>query len=175
MIDPQWQEKARRLRQWPVLANVVRAIDESPDFLGGLLLGSLVTGSADELSDIDLIAVVPNGGFSSAWDARGRLHGDEPLATWDEMSPGVPEAGAHKWLSRDLVLVECLIATATSGVRLAEPYAVVAGDAEIAHTLTRRPPISRSEMRPTASQVENCYDAFKAAVREVRRHDREGP
>lgn len=92
---------------------------------------------------------------------------------WDETHDGFPEAGAHKWLTGGVVLVECLIAAPSSGVRLAEPYLVVAGDDRIASMLKARPPISRDEMGATGSEVENCYDALKIAVRDARRRTEE--
>lgn len=168
-MNEQWRRKAQSLRQWRTLANVARATEESEEFLGALLCGSLATGTADELSDIDLIVVTPNERFKDAWAARSRLRGGDSLVAWDEMHDGFPQSGAHKWVTRDVIMVECLIAAPSSGVRLAEPYVVIAGDDDIASMLEGRPPISRSEMGATASEVENRYDAFKMAVREARK------
>jgi hypothetical protein len=100
------------------------------------------------------VLVVSEGGFDAAWAAREALHGDAALVCWDQRDPGFDRAGAHKWITRDLVLVECLLATADSGVRLARPAAVVAGDAGLiarndspAPAASSRPPASPTRSR----------------------------
>ncbi len=68
----------------------------------------------------------------------------------------------------DLVLVECLLATASSGVRLAEPAAVLAGDRGLLDRFPRRPPVTRAEMAAhplDLHPVERAYDQLKEAVR----------
>jgi hypothetical protein len=51
--------------------------------------------------------------------------------------------GAHKWVTNDLVLVECLLAASDSGVRLAPPYRAVAGEPGLAERFTAAHPSSR--------------------------------
>jgi predicted nucleotidyltransferase len=139
------------------------------------LLGSLARGDGDELSDVDLIAVVAEGRFDEAWSARSELEGGEAIVAWDETEPDRPGIGARKWLTRDVVLVECLLATPSSGVRLAEPFRVLVGDAALPDRLTRRPPIERSELDAYVAdreatgrgfhEVEHAYGALTRAVR----------
>ncbi len=169
---PQYKN-AGQLRQWPTLVELTERIAARREFQGALLLGSFAAGRADPLSDIDLLIVVRPGDFEAAWAQRHSLYAQHPLFAWDVVRAGFPEIGAHKWLTAELVLVECLIATPTSGVRLAEPFVLVVGDSALLESLPRRRPITRREVESTgvegSNEVERRYDELKAAVREQRR------
>jgi nucleotidyltransferase-like protein len=165
-----WEHEAvaRRSRQWPALERLRAHVEVSPALAGMILVGSFARGEVDPLSDLDVVLVAPDGGFAAAWAAREELHADAALVCWDQRDPGFSEAGAHKWVTRDLVLVECLLATPTSGVRLARPAAVVAGDAGLVERFPARPQISRDELAGEPErlhEVERAYDQLKAAVR----------
>src|SRR5262245_54575513 len=125
-----WEHEAvaRRSRQWPALERLRAHVEVSPALAGMVLVGSFARGEVDPLSDLDVVLVVSDGGCDAGWAAREELHGDTALMCWDQRDPAFAEAGAHKWVTRDLVLVECLLATPTSRVRLARPASVVAGD-----------------------------------------------
>ncbi len=157
-----------------VVKRLLGAVAAAPTLEGAILLGSLARGVGDEVSDVDLIVVVRDGSFDEAWAAREALHGDDALAAWDDLEPGRPEIGGHKWLSRDLVLVECLLATPSSGVRIAEPFRVVSGAASLPERLVRRPPIERADLTAYAQEreqagrvheVERAYSELARAVR----------
>lgn len=63
---------------------------------------------------------------------------------------------------------ECLLTTVSSGVELADPAVVVAGDPGLLDRFPRRPPISRAELEEHPLElhpVERTYDQFKAAAR----------
>lgn len=62
---------------------------------------------------------------------------------WDVGPRG--SAAAHKWLSPDLVLTECLIAE-PDAVRLAEPFVLLTGDEAAVNALQRRAPLHRAEV-----------------------------
>jgi hypothetical protein len=159
---------ARRSRQWQALERLRAHVEVSPALAGMILVGSFARGEVDPLSDLDVVLVVPDAGFDAAWAAREELHADSALVCWDQRDPGFHEAGAHKWVTRDLVLVECLLATPTSGVRLAGPAAVVAGDAGLLERFLARPPVSRNDLAGAPErlhEVERAYDQLKAAVR----------
>lgn len=120
-----------------------------------IVVGSFARGDVDPLSDLDLVLVAPEDGFEAAWATREQLHGGSALVCWDQRDPGFVEAGAHKWITRDLVLVECLLTTVSSGVRLLDRF-------------PRRPPITRAEMEAQPlelHQVERTYDELKTAAR----------
>ena len=157
-----------------VLERLAEAIEAAPSLEGAILLSSLARGGGDEVSDVDLIAVVRDGSFEQAWSRREALHGADALASWDDLEPGRPEIGGHKWLNRDLVLVECLLATPASGVRLAEPFRVLAGDASLPDRLVRRPPIERADLdayaqeRHAAGRVHDVERAYAELARAVR-------
>lgn len=83
----------------------------------------------------------------------------------------------HKWLTRDLIKVECLIATPSSGMRLHEPVAVIAGDPSLPDRFARAGPIPRDqleayaqELRDTGAvhEVEARYGDLKALLRRLR-------
>lgn len=119
------------------------------------------------MSDIDLIAITSND-FDRAWRARHALH-EVVLACWDERRDERPRIGAHKWLTNDMILVECLIASTESGIALAEPFKVLAGSEEVAGALPRRVAVRRGEMRPAENPIERAYDELKRAMRDSRR------
>lgn len=167
---------AERLRLWPALAELVQRIEDRAElFDGAIVMGSLVEGRGDDLSDIDLLAVVREGSFAAAWDRRRELS-DGALYAWDHVEGEDREVKGHKWLTCDLVKVECLIATPASGMRLAEPVAVVAGDAALPDRFVRTGPIPRDEVDAYAQElrdsgrvheVEARYGDLKATLRRL--------
>lgn len=153
-------------RHRAALENVIDATASDPLVLGVLLLGSFAAGTADALSDLDLLLVVQDGGFDRVWKRRTGLHRDALLA-WDHLAGDRP-VGAHRWLTSGLVLVECLIAEPASGVRLAEPFVRLSGPPDLPDRLVRREPIQRTEVDAGAfigDPLELLYDAFKRYVR----------
>lgn len=158
-------EAAQALRQWPAIEGLCARIESSPDLAGALLLGSFARGSADSLSDVDLIVVARPGRFDRAWQARDRLRGPDAVAWFDDLVQPATELGGHKWMTTDLVFVECLIATATSGVRTTDDAVVIVGEAGLKDDLPKRPPIRRAEMTGGSWEVERLYDALKDALR----------
>jgi hypothetical protein len=146
------------------LRKISQAVADRPWLDGLLVVGSLADDAADALSDIDLLVIIREKHFDQAWNERADLHGGEsPLFAWDHRPDDASEIAAHRWLTSDLVLVEALIATPSSGLRLAPPWVLVAGDAHCHALLAPRPPIERSEMdgAPEAHPVETAYDEFK--------------
>ncbi len=157
---------AAQPRHRVAVEEVLGATASDPMVLGVILLGSFAAGTADALSDLDLLLAVRDGGFGQVWKDRTGLHRDALLA-WD-LSTGDRPVGAHKWLTNELVLVECLIAEPGSGVRLAEPFVRLSGPPDLPDRLTRREPIQRNEVDTAAfigHPLELLYDAFKRYVR----------
>lgn len=154
-------------RQRNVLHHLLKKLTAKPWFMGAILVGSLASDGGDELSDIDLLAVVRE--FDEAWKERRTLGDVADLAQWDAPRGDTP-VGVHKWITRDLVLVECLLGEAGS-FRLAEPYKVVAGEATLADRLPRRQRLTRADVTasPPDEPIERLYDEFKASVRGHRR------
>jgi hypothetical protein len=121
--------------------------------------------------------VIEDGRFDEAWSARAELEGGEALVAWDDREPGRKDAAVHKWLTRDLVLVECVLSTPTGGARLADPFSVLVGEASLAGRVARRGPIPRDDLAQYAQMrvdtgrahpVETAYGELVAAVREAR-------
>lgn len=163
-----WPEAARlkQLRQWHTLERLADFVAAAPQFSGMILLGSLARGTADAVSDIDVVIAAPDGGFAEAWARRNDLHLTGALAVWEHLRPDLPEVAAHAWLTEDVIVVEALIATPRSGARLAEPAIALVGPTELTRRFPNRPPISRSKMRPASDPVERAYDVLKQAIRQ---------
>ena len=74
-----------------------------------------------------------------------------------------------------MVLVEVLFTVEGSGVRLAEPWRVIAGDPEVAASFVPRPPLDRSEFDPDAAHpVDRAFEQLKRAIRAAGDADRAG-
>jgi predicted nucleotidyltransferase len=102
-------------RQWPTVQKIPATVRDEDEVLGAFLVGSFAADAADSVSDVDLIVVALDGAFSAAWEQRDRLHATGALASWDEHDGVFEEAAVHVWLTPDIVLVEALIATLSSG------------------------------------------------------------
>jgi hypothetical protein len=146
-----------------VLERLLERLEPRPWFGAAILVGSLATEGDDELSDIDLLVVVSD--FRRAWAERAALEGPDALVSWDaEVQERV---AAHKWLTRDLVLVECLLGE-PGAFRLAEPFRLLAGSASLLERVPRRPALTRDQVRGSGAAVdpiERAYDELKDIVR----------
>lgn len=162
------------LRQHQAVDELAHRIAEISSIDGLVLIGSLAAGTADALSDVDTIAITTATGFGSPWADRHRLHADLVCACWDITEPDHPDVGAHKWISTEGVLVECLLTPPDSGVRLAQPAQVITADQDLINKLPRRDPITRTEMSG-GHPVEDAYDTFKNTVRTFAVDGRLGP
>jgi hypothetical protein len=128
-------------RQEQALAAISERLAGFPGVLGALVVGSLASGAADAASDVDLIVCARPGGFASAWQHRHDLHASGALVCWDDGLQASPQAGVHRWVTPDMVLVEVLFAAPGGGVRLASPWRLIAGNP---HTASSFPPRRRS-------------------------------
>jgi hypothetical protein len=154
------------VRQASALAAITQHLTSMREILGALLVGSMAAGTADAASDIDLIVCAHPGRFGQAWRLRNDLHATGALICWDDGHESNPEIGVHRWVTPDVVLVEALFATPGSGVRLAEPWTVIAGDPSVAKLFPARPPIDRAEFDPAgAHPVDRAFSELKAALR----------
>lgn len=148
------------------MERIVAVAADQASVLGILVVGSFAGGAPDEVSDVDVLIVLAPGSFDSVWSARA-AYSSRAIRTWDvEGSPG--PMGAHKWITGDLVLVECLFAEAGSGVRLAQPFELVGGSAAAIDGLERRAPITRAEVDAgtfVGDSTEWLYDALKRSLR----------
>jgi transposase-like protein len=162
------------LRQLATLAAVLEHITASSVLDGAILLGSFAHGTPDPASDLDLIVCVHDGDFATAWRQRIALQVTDAMVWWDQHL--IPDRmGTHKWVTNDLVLVECLLAAPDSGVRLAPPYRVVAGAPGLAERFTARPPIQRAELGLDVHPVEHAYDQLKEVIRSHRQQLLQAP
>jgi hypothetical protein len=175
MLDWPARSKAAHLRQWPLIIHAAETAAAIPALDGLLLLGSFSAGRADQVSDVDLVAVVAGGRFDEAWARRRDFETPGTLFDWDVRIESDGDAASHKWITQDIVKVECGFADASrSGMQLAEPYAVLVGDDSVA---TRFPPLEpipadvldayAQELlnRGLVPEVETCYGEFRRALR----------
>ena len=162
------------LRQLATLAALVEHTSASSVLDGAILLDSFAHGTPDAASDLDLLVCVRDGDFATAWRQRTALQVTGAVVWWDQHL--LPDRmGTHKWITNDLVLVECLLAAPDSGVRLAPPYRVVAGDPGLAERFTARPPIQRAELGLDIHPVERAYDQLKEVIRSHRKRLLQAP
>lgn len=166
---------AERLRQWPVIVHVGERVATMPEFDGLMLVGSFAKGTADDVSDVDLIAVTAEGQFRRAWARRAELETEGRLFVWDVVPDPTRDDGGHKWITRDLVKVECgIVDPARGDTRLAPPYAVVVGDPAIATRFAPMEPIPYDVLEEYAQRlrdaglvpdVETKYGELRDALR----------
>ena len=169
------RSEAERLRQWPLIVHAAETAANMAELDGLLLLGSFAAGRADQISDVDLVAVVADGRFDDAWARRRDLETDGTLYQWDVHIESDGDAASHKWITQDIVKVECGFADAArSAMRLAEPYAVIVGGDSVA---TRFPPLEpippdvleayAQELRDKGMvpEVETVYGELRRALR----------
>jgi hypothetical protein len=169
------RERAERLRQWPTLVELLDRASGLPGFGAFILIGSFAGGSPDCMSDIDSLVSIDDGAFDAAWADRTSLYIEAPAFAWDFRPDPDREIGAHKWLTQDLVLAECVLATPTGRARLADPYVVLAGDPARIESFERVPPISRAELQAYVErnraeghdqpEVQRSYEELARAVR----------
>jgi len=138
-----------------------------------LALGSFARGSADEASDLDLVVVVREGHFDRVWAERRQFMPKGTLAWWDQTDDLGLEEGVGKFITRDVVKVELVFTTGRS-FALAEPYAVLVGDASIADRFSLRTQITDEELEAyarrriesgTVPEVEIRYGELMRALR----------
>ncbi len=137
------------MRQWPTVEATAERAAKLDALEGLILLGSFASGTADELSDVDVIAVAAAGRFAAAWNARHRLS-EGSLLSWDHVLK--PEYQGHNWLTHELVKVDCTVVDPDSGSKeLAEPFVVLVGPDSVAE---RFPRISPEIVRERARKID---------------------
>lgn len=175
MRDWPGRSKAESLRQWPLIVHAAERAAALPQLDGLLLLGSFAAGRADPISDVDLVAVVAEGEFDAAWGHRRDLQTPGTLYEWDVRVESDGDAASHKWITQDIVKVECGFADASrSAMQLAEPYAVLVGDASVARRFPPLQPISSDVLEAYAQElrdkgmvpeIETIYGELRKALR----------
>lgn len=175
MLDWPARARAESLRQWPLIVHAAETAAAIPELDGLLLLGSFASGRADEVSDVDLVAVVADGCFAEAWARRREMELPGTLFQWDVQVESDGDAASHKWITRDIVKVECGFADASrSAMQLAEPYAVLVGDASVATRFPPLEPIPADVLEAYAQElrdkgmvpdVETTYGELRRALR----------
>jgi predicted nucleotidyltransferase len=155
-----WPGRARAeaSRQWPALRETIGRVARLDVFEGVIALGSFADGEPDELSDVDLLAVTAPGRFDDAWAARERLVGDV-LVKWESHGGPDRELRWFKWLTRDLVKVECGIA-APGSRELAEPVVVLLGPPSLADRFGR---VERATLEARAARRRKDQETFDPA------------
>jgi hypothetical protein len=145
----------------------VRRASEIDALDGVIAIGSFARGDPDELSDIDLLAVVAAGAFETAWAQRQQLPVD-PLVTWQPRFVPKPQLKWMTWLTRDLVKVECGFVDPASGSKeLAEPFAVLLGDPSLADRFPRISLAVVKERRALVEKRQRDFDRAEMTVGET--------
>jgi hypothetical protein len=106
----------------------------------------------------DLIAVTAPGRFGEVWGKRRRLAGDA-LITWESRSTADLDARWFKWLTRDIVKVECGVVDASAAnMELAEPFAVLVGDASVTDRFPRISPSVLEQRHALLAEQQKVFD-----------------
>ena len=178
MLDWPKRAAAGRLRQWPLIVHAAEKAASMEELDGLLLLGSFAAGRADEISDVDLVAVVADGRFNEAWERRRDFETAGTLFRWDVRIESDGDAASHKWITQDIVKVECGFADAAhSAMQLAEPYAVLVGDESVATRFPALEPIPPDALeayvqelrdKGMVPEVETAYGDLRQALRRAR-------
>lgn len=178
-LDWPTRSQAEQLRQWPLIVHAAERAAAMPELDGLLLLGSFAAGRADPISDVDLVAVIAEGRFDDAWARRRELETAGTLCGWDARIDADGDAASHKWITGDIVKVECGFADATrSAMQLAPPYAVLVGDESVATRFPPLEPIPEEALeayarelreRGMVPEVEVRYGDLRRALREAMR------
>ncbi|HXW44770.1 MAG TPA: nucleotidyltransferase domain-containing protein [Streptosporangiaceae bacterium] len=162
-------------RQHRTLEAIAKRLDALPEVLGALVVGSLAAGTADAASDVDLLVCAAPGEFAGAWARRDELHVTGALVAWDDGPRPGAQVAVHRWVTEDMVLVEALFAAEGSGVRLAEPWHVIAGDPEVTGSFVPRPPVDKAEFDSHAAHpVDRAFGELKRAMRTAGQVDSAG-
>jgi hypothetical protein len=182
VLDWPARPEAERLRQWPLIVHAAEQVWAMPDLDGLLLLGSFAAGSADQISDVDLLAVVAEGRFDQAWERRRELQTPGTLYEWDVRIESDGDAASHKWITQDIVKVECGFADAArSTMQLAAPHAVLVGDESVAARFRPLDPIPPEVLEAYAHElrdkgmvpeVETAYGELRRALRQAASDER---
>ena len=152
-------------RQLAALDALVGRAGRIPGIEAVVLIGSLASGTADAMSDVDAIAIVERASFAAVRGVRHSLHAERVPACWDHPADHRSHVAAHKWIDESGVLVEVLLGTASGPLAVAEPARVVLGDPAVLSRVRRRPRITRAEMTPSTHPIEAAYDLLKESVR----------
>jgi hypothetical protein len=170
-----WQgrDRAESLRQWPTLLWIAERAEGHALLDGLIAIGSFATGSADEASDLDLIAVVAADAFEQVWTAREEFEPQGVVFGWDQTDDLGVEEGVRKFLTVDMVKVELVFTTGRDFV-LAEPYVVLVGNKSLPDRFQQRAAISSDDLDAYAQsrvdsgvvpEVEVRYGEFMSALR----------
>jgi len=176
--------QSESVRGWPHFLEVRKTTVRLPGHRATIAIGSFAAGTADDLSDIDLYVLLEDGAFVDAWSCRDSLRPSDALHWWDIWPDAGREVATHNWLTRDMVLVECALATPKAQPRLSEPYEVVEGDPEAVGSFILREPISREELTTFNAELRAAghlpeahqrYGDFVRALRAARAAQTERP
>ena len=84
---------------------LVRQAERIPEVEAVVLIGSLASGRADAVSDVDAIVIARDASFAAVYRQRHNLHGASVLACWDQRTDPGADVAAHKWIDANGVLL----------------------------------------------------------------------
>ena len=152
-------------RQLAALDDLLRRATKVPEIEAVVLIGSLASGAADSVSDVDAIVIVGESSFDAAYQQRhastppqfrraGITRSTHP-PMWRRISGSTTAEFWSKCSSRPRP-DHCGSPSRPGSYSATRRYSP---------RTTRRPPITREEMIESAHPVESAYDKLKEAVR----------
>ena len=154
------------LRQWPSIQHLLAVVEGSRHWQAAVIVGSVATGQADAISDVDVFILIETGTFPDAWERRHELHGDSVVACWDTGADRMA-FGGHKWLTWDLTYMDCAVAEPET-VDLAGPFLLAAGPQDLIDRVESHPVAQKRERTWVTGEpkpIAVAYADLKAAVR----------
>ncbi|OBR54340.1 nucleotidyltransferase domain-containing protein [Paraburkholderia tropica] len=116
-----WQSNPSTTLQVALLLRIADALRESPDCSGAVVVGSFAKGSADRLSDIDLVAFCSEGGGHSLLQTITRqITSSKVLFTFD----GMHDSGSpfQKFVFDDMSSIEIHVVSPKTELVLEHPF-----------------------------------------------------
>lgn len=117
----QWKDNPTTAIQIALLTRIASALRSSPDCMGAAIVGSFAKGSADRLSDIDLVAFCAQGaGHSLFQTIRQQVASSNALFTFDGARD--PDSPYQKLIFNDFTSVEFHIISPGIELTLEQPF-----------------------------------------------------
>ncbi|CAE6763900.1 nucleotidyltransferase domain-containing protein [Paraburkholderia haematera] len=120
-----WKDNPSTTFQIELLMRIATAVRDSPDCTGAVVVGSFAKGSADRLSDIDLVAFCSEGaGHSLFQTIQQQIAPSKVFATFDGAHD--PNSPFQKLIFFDLTSVEFHVISPDTDLTLEQPFVEIA-------------------------------------------------
>ena len=165
--------KPELARQYELLARLKDLLEDEPRCLGAAVGGSLASGSADEMSDVDLVVYCEVGTAQSTLRKLSLAAADRPVV---HRHAGNHDAHSvyEKVILRDWTSYEIHVIEPTTRMRLRPPYVkIVDRSGYLASRVAEEKPIGRGTARPYVNGDDGLVWELFNCVKWLRRGEAE--